>query len=205
MLELIIARHGQSVADIEGRMEGRADFSLTNLGKEQGEKLAYWLKEKISFDYIIASPLKRTIETAEIISRICSKEVINDERIMEWNNGLLAGLHKSEANEKYPLPKGGKKYFQRLYEGESAIDFRARTEEFLAELIDKYAGDMEDRRILIITHGGTINMIIQSFLNMPIKNNIGICSGDTGIHILRVNGKDRIIVSLNGMEHLNYF
>jgi len=202
MLDLIIVRHGQSVADIEGRMEGRANFPLTDLGKEQAEKLAYWLKQKETFDYIISSPLKRASETAQIIGRVCSKEITYDVRLMEWNNGLIAGLLKSEANEKYPIPKGGRKYFQRIFEGESLIDFRARAEEFTAELLDKYAIAKEDRRIVIITHGGTINMIIHSFLNMPIKNNITVSSGDTGVHVLRIKREDRIIVSLNVNKHL---
>lgn len=202
MLDLIIVRHGQSVADIEERMEGRADFPLTNLGKKQAEKLACWLKQNILFDYIISSPLKRASETSDIVSKICFKEVTYDERLMEWNNGLIAGLLKSEAHEKYPIPKGGRKYFQRIFEGESTIDFRTRAEEFIAEILDKYNSDKDDRRILIITHGGTANMIIHSFLNLPIKNDITICSDDTGVHILRAKGNERIIVCLNGKEHL---
>jgi hypothetical protein len=33
-MEILVIRHGQSVADIEGRMEGKADFSLTELGEK---------------------------------------------------------------------------------------------------------------------------------------------------------------------------
>ncbi|MGV8981611.1 histidine phosphatase family protein [Clostridium sp.] len=103
MLDLIIVRHGQSVADIEERMEGRADFPLTNLGKEQAKKLAHWLKDNAPFDYIISSPLKRASETSEIINTICNVDITYDERLMEWNNGVLAGLLRSEAHEKYPI------------------------------------------------------------------------------------------------------
>lgn len=46
MLELIIVRHGQSVADIEERMEGRADFLLTNLGKKTGRETGLLVKTK---------------------------------------------------------------------------------------------------------------------------------------------------------------
>jgi 2,3-bisphosphoglycerate-dependent phosphoglycerate mutase len=220
MLELIIARHGQSVADIEKRHEGRADFPLTDLGKEQAEKLAHWLKDKVTFDYIISSPLKRAAETSEIVSKTCGKEVFYDERLMEWNNGVLAGLLRSEAEEKYPIPEGGRKYFQRIPEGESIIDFRARVEEFFAELLDRTGSGSESRsrsrsgsenrneningdsRILIIAHGGTIDMLFQSFLGLPVKNDIVNCSGDTGVHIWRVNGENRTIIMSNGNAHL---
>jgi 2,3-bisphosphoglycerate-dependent phosphoglycerate mutase len=226
MLELIIARHGQSVADIEKRHEGRADFPLTNLGKEQAEKLAHWLKDKAAFDYIISSPLKRAAETSEIVSKTCGKEIFYDERLMEWNNGVLAGLLRSEAQEKYPIPEGGRKYFERIPEGESIIEFRARVEEFFAELLDRAESGSgsgsgngsgngnivtdanestntnRDSRILIIAHGGTINMLFQSFLGLPVKNDIVICSGDTGVHVWRVNGGNRTIIMSNGNAHL---
>ncbi len=75
MLELIIVRHGQSVADIERRYEGRADFPLTDLGREQATKLASWLNQKYPPNFILSSPLKRTSETAEIISSEVNIEV----------------------------------------------------------------------------------------------------------------------------------
>ncbi|MGV8981610.1 histidine phosphatase family protein [Clostridium sp.] len=82
------------------------------------------------------------------------------------------------------------------------IDFRTRGEEFTAELIDKYFSEKDDKRILIVAHGGIINMILQSFLSLPIKNDINISSGDTGVHRLRLIGDKRVVVSLNGNEHL---
>lgn len=43
MLELLVVRHGQSIADIENRFEGRADFELTNLGIKQANQAASWI------------------------------------------------------------------------------------------------------------------------------------------------------------------
>ena len=109
MLELMIVRHGQSVADIENRYEGRADFPLTSLGYEQAVKLALWIKDKYPPDFIVSSPLKRTSETAEIISKEVNIEVKYDNDLMELDSGLLAGLLKSEADIKFPIPEGGRK------------------------------------------------------------------------------------------------
>jgi 2,3-bisphosphoglycerate-dependent phosphoglycerate mutase len=202
MLELIVVRHGQSVADIENRLEGRANFSLTDVGRVQAEKLGYWLNNNMNFDYIISSPLKRAFETSQIVSSICNKEIICDERLMEWNNGVLAGLLRTEALKKYPVPVGGRKYFQRISQGESLIDLRARTEEFLAELMDTSADRKSENRILIVAHGGLINMLFQSFLNLPIKNEVSIHTGDTGVHIWRISEGKKEIIMLNGKEHL---
>jgi len=164
LIELVIIRHGQSIADIEGRHEGRADFALTELGEEQAKKAAIWLKDNFTFDLIISSPLKRASQTAEIISEEVNVKVTYDDALMEWNNGVLAGLLIEEANTKYPMPKGGRKYYHRIENGESMIEFRARAERFLSELLDSLNKYGESKRVLIVAHGGSISMLFQSLL-----------------------------------------
>lgn len=203
MVELVIVRHGQSVADIEDRHEGRADFPLTDLGREQAEKLSEWLKERYNFDMIIASPLKRAKETAEIISSKMNRTIILNDDLMEWNNGVLAGLLREEAKRKYPVPEGGRKYFQSVEKGESLIDFRSRAEHFLASLLHSIK-DVEDKTtICIVAHGGVITMLYRSFLNLPIDTNIWLASGDTGFHLWRIDGERKVIVFSNKQEHLH--
>lgn len=202
LLELIVIRHGQSTADIEKRYEGRADFELTDLGRAQAYKAAKWIYEKFNIDLIISSPLKRAAETAEIIGREIGKVVKYDDGLMEWNNGILQGLFIEEAEKKYPMPKGGRKYYERIEKGESAIEFRARAEAFLAKLIDKYNVEGKDKRILIVSHGGMISMLFRSFLDLPINCKVGAASTDTGIHIWRIFDNRRIIIKINSQEHL---
>lgn len=202
LIELVIVRHGQSVADIEERHEGRADFPLTDLGRQQAAKLAVWLKEKFNFDLIISSPLKRAVETTEIINQEYNIEIEYDNSLMELNNGVLAGLLRAEAQERYPMPEGGRKYFERVPNGESMIEFRVRAEEFLSQLIYDLSKENKDKRVLIVAHGGSISMLFQSFLNLPIDNECSINTGDTGVHIWRANARSRRIVFANLSEHL---
>ncbi|QAA30931.1 histidine phosphatase family protein [Clostridium manihotivorum] len=202
MIDLVVVRHGQSGADLENKHEGRADFQLTTLGVQQAEKAAKWLKDKITFDYIFSSPLKRASVTAEIIAQRFNIKVLYDDLLMEYNNGVLAGLDREDAERLYPLPKGGRKYYDRIEAGESAIELRARAEEFLARLIDALSETQEDKRVLIVAHGGIINMLFNSFLNLPISSNVIVNTGDTGIHFWRIRGKERIILKSNIQEHL---
>ena len=204
MLEIIVVRHGQSVADIEKRFEGRADFSLTDLGVQQAKKLSIWIKNNYPPNYIISSPLKRASETAEIIGKKCIKEVEYDDDLMELNTGLLAGMLKAEANEKYPLPKGGHKPYEDILGGESLIEFRSRAEKFWSKLIFKFSKDTSDKRILIVSHGGMIDMLFRCFLNLPMNTNVGLCTGDTGVHIWKFNGDEKFIVVTNSLNHLSY-
>ena len=107
-MDLLIIRHGQSEADILKIIEGRADFNLTELGQKQAACMANWLKDYENINKIISSPLKRAKQTSKQLSLVTGIPVLFDENLMEWKNGLIAGLTHEEADEKYPDPN--KKY-----------------------------------------------------------------------------------------------
>src|SRR5690554_6572488 len=108
-MELLIIRHGQSQADLEDRHEGRADFALTQLGVKQAQLLAEWVQERFPPKLILSSPLQRASRTAEILRGATGAPLQLEPALMEWNNGLLAGLARQEAAERFPLPPGGRR------------------------------------------------------------------------------------------------
>ena len=104
-IEIVFMRHGRSRADDEEVHEGRYDAPLTNLGRAQAERRAAELRETgIGFDAIIASPLKRARETAQIVSDVLDIGVELDKDWMEKDNGPLAGLPYHVAGASYPIP-----------------------------------------------------------------------------------------------------
>lgn len=197
-MELLIIRHGQSQADLEDRHEGRADFSLTELGKYQARLAAAYLYRKYPLEHVICSPLKRARESAEIIAGPLQLQVHSDERLMERDNGKLAGMLRSEALEKYPYPPDGRRPHEQIHGGESDIAFRARIEEFFSELSSRPPA----QRVGIVAHGGSINMLFRAFLNLPLDVNIYLATGDTGIHFWHINSKYRQILFNNYLGHL---
>lgn len=197
MLDILVLRHGQSTADIEKRLEGRADFELTELGRQQAERASQWIEKNFKPETIISSPLKRASKTAGIISEKIHVSVIYDDSLMEWDNGLLAGLSISEAHDRYPLPEGGRKPYDTFYGTESLIAFRSRAEAFWCRLLDKYNSTDENRKICIVSHGKMIDMLFRSFLNLPMESDVFIYTGDTGMHLWRVEGDSRNIIFTN--------
>lgn len=201
-MEILVVRHGQSLADLEDRHEGRADFELTELGCRQAMAAAKWIKDNYEIDMILSSPLKRAAKTAEFISAETGIDIIFDDELMEWNNGLLAGLYRSEANVRFPIPEGGRKPHDEFAESESYINFRARAEMFWSRFIHEYEKDENISRICIVAHGGMINMLFRSFMMLPVNTDTYISTGDTGIHLWKINDSDRRIIFLNKQEHL---
>ena len=202
MMDILVIRHGQSEADILNVIEGRADFNLTELGQQQADLMADWVNGYMKIDKIFSSSLKRAKQTAEKLSIATNVPVVLMDDIMEWRNGLIAGLSHSEANGKYPLPKV-KHPHTAVYEQESDIEFRARAETALSKIINE---NPPDSRVVIVSHGGMINRLFQCFLMLPTISEIGIASGDTGIHHWKINGDNpyaRSVIFTNSLIHLD--
>ena len=65
-MEILLVRHGQTEWNLLTKVQGKADVELNEQGIKQAEETRNYLKnEKI--DLILCSPLKRTMQTAEII------------------------------------------------------------------------------------------------------------------------------------------
>jgi broad specificity phosphatase PhoE len=68
LLKLLFIRHAQSVGNQQKRMQGQGEFELSEEGKHQAEKLAHRLfTEGWRPSYVYTSPLKRTVQTTEIL------------------------------------------------------------------------------------------------------------------------------------------
>lgn len=198
-MDLLVIRHGQSEADILNVMEGRADFELTDLGKKQAAVMADWVKSRYDVSKIVASPLKRAAQTAGYLAHAFDIGVEYDDDLMEFQNGLLAGLPYEEANARYPRPETVYPHTA-LYGMESALQFRMRAETALSRLLYE---NPPDATIAVVAHGGIIHMLFRSFLDLPVSAEVSLSTGDTGIHHWRAQGSARKILLSNSQAHLD--
>lgn len=197
-MRILIIRHGESEADILNVHEGRADFNLTETGHAQAKAMAKYVKEHYKVDRIYASTLKRAFQTATHLSEEVNISIETDENLMEFNNGLLAGLSWEEANERYPrvlnLP-----LHESVYEQESKLEFRYRAEYILSKIISE---NQKEATVVIVTHGGMINQLYHAFLKLPVETEMFFGTGDTGIHEWYLKEDAKYILKSNCTEHL---
>jgi 2,3-bisphosphoglycerate-dependent phosphoglycerate mutase len=195
-MEILLIRHGQSEADLLEVHEGRADFPLTELGLQQAGKLARRVKEEFPPEVIWASTLQRASQTAAILADAVGCPVEYLPQLQEHNNGDLAGRPYREVA--YPwdlLPHeklGGS--------GETKIEFRARAEQIFSFIVKN---SEPYNRIAIVSHGGMISRLIESFLQLPVIHDIYFDTGDTGIHFLEYTERGRLIRFANSTTHLD--
>ena len=194
---ILLIRHGESEADLLNVHEGRADFELTPRGHAQAIAMAEFVKSHYEVERIYASPLKRAAQTAGHLSDALEIPVCFDEDLMEFNNGLLAGLPYDEAAEKYPeipnLPIN-----QAVYGQESMLAFRSRAEKALERI---FSEGSDQKTIAIITHGGMIDQLYGAALKIPVGSAYHFCSGDTGIHLWEIRNDEVRIVQSNLTGH----
>jgi len=197
-MELLIIRHGQSEADLLNVHEGRADFPLTKLGEEQATKMAKYIVHNYSPNIILSSPLKRASRTAQILQEQANVKLHYIEDLMEFNNGVLAGMKREEAAKKYPIPFGGRPVHEKIENGESELEFYYRANYIFHKIVHDFG---QYKRIAIVSHGGLISNFIKAFLEITNKN-IVFATGDTGIHLLEIKEDRKIIRFINNQEHL---
>ncbi|MBM7692708.1 2,3-bisphosphoglycerate-dependent phosphoglycerate mutase [Peribacillus deserti] len=197
-MKILLIRHGESEADLLYVHEGRADFSLTESGRSQVHKLSAFLKENYKIDKLYSSTLKRAAETAGIVGEVLNLEVELRGELMEHNNGVFAGLRYAEAEERYPVPEGGYKMHEGVPEGETEIEFRAR----IGGAFSRILADNEYETVAMVSHGGAISRMMQSFFKLPFNVEHYVLTGDTGIPFLEDRGNLRVVHFMNSTEHL---
>ena len=85
---IYIIRHGQTEMNQLRRLQGRSDHPLNEAGIAQAGQAARSL-QGIAFDHVFTSPLKRAIQTAEIIAPGVSP--VTDDRLIEMDYGMYEG------------------------------------------------------------------------------------------------------------------
>ncbi|MCA9460212.1 MAG: histidine phosphatase family protein, partial [Nanoarchaeota archaeon] len=162
-MKLIIVRHGETDWNLINKLQSFTDTSLNETGKDQVEKTSEYLKHE-NIDFILSSPLKRTLETATIINKYHDADLIIDELIIERNFGKLEGSDYLELEKKMKEVRG-----EDLYEKmkiEKTQEVKERVEKFLDKYkIDKHYG----KTILMVSHSSYIKMFLSVVCQIPLQ------------------------------------
>ena len=162
MTEIYLTRHGQTLWNLEKRLQGQGDSPLTDKGIK-GAKLLGKRLEEIELDVIYTSPIKWALETAKLIKGERNITLIEEKGLMEINFGDYEG-HTEE--EMLGIGKGQEisKIFNGEMDvvppkGESLRMVYSRVKDTLDEILSREKG----KKILIVTHGTTLKTIVSYF------------------------------------------
>jgi broad specificity phosphatase PhoE len=159
---VFMVRHGATVLSAEDRFAGATDVALSDEGREQTRRLAQRLNgEKIVA--VFASPLGRTVETAQILAEPHKLEVQTREGLREISHGRWEQLTRREVEERFPEEAAEWEkdpYTFAPVGGESGLAVTARALPVLLQLVREHPG----QNILVVSHKATIRLLLSSLL-----------------------------------------
>ncbi|UXY27248.1 bifunctional RNase H/acid phosphatase [Streptomyces sp. HUAS TT20] len=165
---LVLLRHGETPLTPQKRFSGSGgtDPSLSDVGREQAERVGAALARRGTIQAIVASPLARTRETAGIVAAHLGLDVAIDDGLRETDFGAWEGLTFGEVRERHPddlnawladtqaRPTG---------DGESFAATATRIAATRDKLVAAYAG----RTVLLVTHVTPIKTFVRLALGAP--------------------------------------
>ena len=150
MTTILLARHGETDWNREGRFQGWADPPLNATGRAQAVDLSVQLMaEELAAVY--SSPLRRAYETAEVVAASRGLEPVTVDALREVDVGSWSGLSRAEIEQRFP-----EQYARWLDYGQGWEDGETYEQmvDRVVEALQKLAEARDGERILAVTHGG---------------------------------------------------
>ena len=149
-MKIYVIRHGETDWNKLKKIQGQTDTLLNSTGKNQA-LIAKQEFEKLNIELIICSPLKRAVETANIINSDKKLPIIYNDSLKERFLGDFEGtISKIKNNNIYNY-----KINSKINNIESATELFDRVSKLLNNIKKIY----KDKSILLVTHGGTARAI----------------------------------------------
>ncbi|MBN1275794.1 histidine phosphatase family protein [Candidatus Woesearchaeota archaeon] len=192
-MRLFLTRHGETVENTKGIIQGHLPGQLTERGKEQARKLAERLKDE-RFDIIYASDLARVEDTVKEVARYHEGTTLClTESLRERNFGDLQGKTKEEVWDDEHL------HYQEMVGGETLKEFYERVVSFYESLKEQHMG----QEVLCVSHGGTTTALVAAITagTMTAMRDLPDF-GNTGLTVIDITDQGYEVELMNDMSHV---
>lgn len=162
-----LVRHGESVSNLEGRVQGQEDVELSPLGHRQAEAVAAWSRTMLAsgtagITEVWASPLRRARDTAARIATALGLPLLIDDRLRELHAGVFQGYLWADLEQRFPEAvarwrSGDVEYA--IPGGESRAQLAARGRDVLESLAARPVAGM-----IVVAHGGILTAALGSLV-----------------------------------------
>ena len=200
---IYILRHGESVANSEGRVAGHSDSPLSELGLKQADVAAEALSG-VHFDAVYSSDLSRAYSTALPHAERRGLEITTDERLRELFVGDMENMFKTDIIDKF-----GTVYTVDWHEhfgtfvspgGESVQDAACRVEAAITDIAKANVG----KCVLVATHAGVLRAFwgrISGVLPEALCDKIGYAT-NASYSVVKYDGERLIPISYSNDGYL---
>lgn len=165
---LYLMRHGQTLFNVQHKIQGWCDAPLTELGIKQAQVARdYFKQNNITFDHCYSSTSERASDTLEIVTE---NKMPYERRkgLKEWNFGQFEG--KDEClNPPFPYAD-----FFKQFSGEGEKEFQARFSNAVSAIMEE-----DNQTVLIVAHGAACGQFARKwrqYAKVELRPGIGNCS-----------------------------
>lgn len=181
-----------------GRIAGRLPIGLSTRGREEMARVADALAAH-PLSWVAASPLQRTVESAQIIAAPRGLLVARDERFSEWGVGPWEGLPIEEIRRRYPeqwqLWREDPEKL-RLPDAESVAQMAERMEAGCLEWMDRGGSGV------IVSHQDPLGALLCRLIGLPLTQMRRLDIGTGSVSTVRRSRHGTIVESINALGAL---
>ena len=203
-MRILLARHGETPWNAEGRYQGQEDIALSAVGIGQAQALGQRLQD-LRIDRAIASPLSRARRTAELaLGDARAAQLMFDEGLKEIAHGNWEGLLASEIRE-----RDGER-LQAWRDAPDTVQMPGAGGESLQQVLDRAwpafaracAGLGDDDTLLVVAHDAVNRVLLCRVLGIPLSKLWTFRQAPTTLNLLEGSGVDQLeVVRLNDCSH----
>lgn len=166
MTRVVLVRHGESLWNVERRIQGQSGAGLSEVGHEQAAITGAWLAEAHPGAVVVASDLERCRETCAPIAAALDVEPSFDVGLRERAFGDWTGLLGEEVATRDPDRwerwRGGEDVV-----GEVGGEDTPTLVERVTAAVERHVATAGDRTLIVVTHGGPVWHGTTGLLGLP--------------------------------------
>jgi len=198
--EITIVRHGETIWNVEQRLQGQQNSKLSENGILQAELLGNALKKR-EFDVLISSDLERAIETAKIINQQLLLPHTIHSNLRERSLGIFEGKTMAEIRQKYPdeyLFYKARTPGYVIPNGESIEQLFRRVTTEIEDIAHKFA----NKKVLIVSHGLVLEMMMYKTFNIDLDKPRVFSINNSSISSFYIDTNNWFLKEWGVIEHL---
>jgi probable phosphoglycerate mutase len=203
-MRVLLARHGETPWNAEGRYQGQRDIALSPVGEEQARKLGARLRD-IVVTRAVASPLSRAVRTAQLaLGEDRAAMLQADPGFQEIAHGDWEGLLASEIGARDPaLLRAWRETPETvLMPGEGGESLQHVLDRAWPALERACAGLGAEDLLLVVAHDAVNRVLLCRILGLPLSRLWTFRQAPTTLNLLEGPSPDRLeLVRLNDCQH----